>query len=112
MMFACPFVSKLMRCVLLFWFKLPLNVRRGSNHRQEELDDAGGMVTTMSSYACWELRLMSHQNQNRSSQLMTVASKFLSQAKFASLCSVRPTLLIFEVDTLFMSLQLPTIVEK
>lgn len=55
---------------------------------------------------------MSHQNQNRSSQLMTVASKFISQAKFAFLWSVRPTMLIFEVDTLFISLQLQIIVEK
>ena len=109
--FACCFFLKLMRNVLLFCVQSPLNVRRGNNHRREEQADAGGMVIAMSSYACWELHLMSHQNQhqNRSSQLMTVASKF---SYVCLLIQCKATLLIFAVVTTFMSIQLPTIVDK
>ena len=57
--------------------QLPRNVKRGKPLRQEGPAGAGGMVIMMSSYVCWESLLTSLQSQNRWSQLMTTASKFI-----------------------------------
>ena len=61
--------------------QLPRNDRRGKALRQEGPAGAGGMVIMMSSYVCWVSLLTSLQSQNRWSQLMTTASKFLHVSK-------------------------------